>query len=200
MATLDIADCINDTCPWSGKPVAADSLTTFDGKVVGFCNTDCRDKFEAAIHYFRHEIYTRPSDEPNGITNVTTSVTKTPAAIPADAFSYFSARLRYETDCWDVHESLTTGPVDFVLLDVRSPAAFAAGHIEGAVNLPHAMVTPEQMSAYPLDTTFVVYCAGPHCNGANKAAVRLAHLGLRVKEMIGGITGWKDEGFPLVSK
>jgi len=128
---------------------------------------------------------------------VTTSVTETPAAEPADALAHFAARLRYETDCWDVHESLANGAADFVLLDVRSPAAFASGHVDGAVNLPHATITRERMSTYPIDTTFVVYCAGPHCNGANKAAVRLARLGLRVKEMIGGVTGWQDEGFTL---
>ena len=37
----------------------------------------------------------------------------------------------------------------------------------------------------------------PHCNGANKAALRLARLGLPVKMMIGGVTGWIDEGFAL---
>ena len=52
MPALDIADCINETCPWSGKPVQADSLTEYDGKVVGFCNPGCRDKFEAAIRHF----------------------------------------------------------------------------------------------------------------------------------------------------
>ena len=55
------------------------------------------------------------------------------------------------------------------------------------------------MAEYPQDTPCVVYCAGPHCNGANKAAIRLTDLGFRVKEMIGGITGWRDEGFPLES-
>ena len=49
---LDIADCINDTCPWSGEPVAADSLTKHGGLVVGFCNPDCRDKFDRAIRHF----------------------------------------------------------------------------------------------------------------------------------------------------
>jgi RimJ/RimL family protein N-acetyltransferase len=49
---LDIADCINDTCPWSGQPVSADSLTLYKGQVVGFCNTGCRDKFAAAIVHF----------------------------------------------------------------------------------------------------------------------------------------------------
>ena len=38
-----------------------------------------------------------------------------------------------------------------------------------------------------------------HCNGANKAALRLARLGLPVKMMIGGITGWLDEGFSLAT-
>ncbi len=45
---LAIEDCVNDVCPWSGKPVSADSLTLYRGKVVGFCNTGCRDKFESA--------------------------------------------------------------------------------------------------------------------------------------------------------
>ena len=52
MPTLEIADCINETCPWSGKPVQPDSLTEYDGEVVGFCNTGCRDKFEAAVRHF----------------------------------------------------------------------------------------------------------------------------------------------------
>jgi hypothetical protein len=49
---LKIENSINDTCPWSGKPVAADSLTLYRGQVVGFCNTGCRDKFEAAVSHF----------------------------------------------------------------------------------------------------------------------------------------------------
>ena len=49
---LRLEDCVNATCPWSGKPVSADSLTRYRGKVVGFCNTGCRDKFEAAIGAF----------------------------------------------------------------------------------------------------------------------------------------------------
>ena len=49
---LRLEDCVNDSCPWSGKPVSADSLTLYRGKVVGFCNTGCRDKFEAATRAF----------------------------------------------------------------------------------------------------------------------------------------------------
>ena len=49
---LDLNDCVNDVCPWSGKPVSADSLTVYRGQVVGFCNTGCRDKFETATQAF----------------------------------------------------------------------------------------------------------------------------------------------------
>jgi hypothetical protein len=49
---LRLEDCVNDACPWSGKPVSGDSLTRYRGEVVGFCNTGCRDKFEAATRAF----------------------------------------------------------------------------------------------------------------------------------------------------
>ncbi len=52
MTDLDIADCIRETCPWSDKPVQSDSLTEYDGRVVGFCNTGCRDKFDMAFRHF----------------------------------------------------------------------------------------------------------------------------------------------------
>lgn len=45
-------DCINEVCPWSGKPVSPDSLTLYKGNVVGFCNIGCRDKFETAMSAF----------------------------------------------------------------------------------------------------------------------------------------------------
>jgi rhodanese-related sulfurtransferase len=124
-------------------------------------------------------------------------VTRVAAADSVRAAAHFEARLTFETDCWDVHESIAGANPDFVLLDVRSREAFAGGHVAGAVNLPHASITEASLARFPKDTIFVVYCAGPHCNGADRAAVRLARLGRPVKTMIGGITGWLDEGFEL---
>lgn len=49
---LRVEDCINATCPWSGKPVQADSLMRYQDRVVGFCNPGCRDKFEQAVRHF----------------------------------------------------------------------------------------------------------------------------------------------------
>lgn len=125
------------------------------------------------------------------------SVAAVPAAPSAVALAHFSSLLSVETDCWDVHQALSEGLVDFVLLDVRSPELFAAGHVPGAVNLLHRRIVERNLEPYPTDTLFVVYCAGPHCNGADKAAMRLAALDRPVKKMIGGVEGWKDEGFDL---
>ena len=125
-----------------------------------------------------------------------TSVTAVPAA-PSDlARQHFAAEFTFETDCWDVHDALGKG-ADFVLLDVRGPALFARGHIKGAINLPHGKIIASKMAEWPKDTLFVTYCAGPHCNGAARGALRLAELGRPVKIMAGGVTGWIDEGFPL---
>ena len=67
----------------------------------------------------------------------------------------------------------------------------------GAINLPHGKIVASKLAGYPADTLFVAYCAGPHCNGATRGAIRLAQLERPVKIMIGGITGWLDEGFAL---
>ncbi len=130
--------------------------------------------------------------------NITTSaVTETPPAPSEQTEAHFAGLLAFETDCWDTHEAMAGGSPDFVLLDVRGPDAFAAGHVPGAVNLPHGRIVDRNLEPWPSDTLFVVYCAGPHCNGADKAALRLARLGRPVKKMIGGVEGWKDEGFEL---
>ena len=52
MTELRLEDCVNSHCPWSGELVSADSLTTYKGRVVGFCNPGCRDKFEKAASMF----------------------------------------------------------------------------------------------------------------------------------------------------
>ncbi len=130
--------------------------------------------------------FTRPVDDPV-------------AASPSEALAHFERLLRLETDCWDVHEAMATADPGFVLLDVRSPELFANGHLPEASNLPHQRIVDRNLDALPATGLYVVYCAGPHCNGADKAAVRLAALERPVKKMIGGVTGWLDEGFDLVA-
>lgn len=124
-------------------------------------------------------------------------VSRPTAAEAEQAMAHFSSLLRFETDCWDVHHAISNNRQDFVLLDVRGETAYAQGHLPAAVSLPHSRISADSLAGYPADTLFVVYCAGPHCNGADKAALKLAQLQRPVKKMIGGITGWLDEGFEL---
>ena len=122
-------------------------------------------------------------------------VSEIPCASPQDIAKRYSERLTFETDCWDVHDAMLHNRQDFVLLDVRGPKLYEAAHVPGAINLPHGKMTATKMQEWPEDTLFVVYCAGPHCNGTDRAAVRLGRLGRKAKVMIGGMTGWSDEGF-----
>lgn len=126
------------------------------------------------------------------------AVTAVPAAPPGQVLAHFERLLALETDCWDTHAALRDGAPGFVLVDARSEALYAAGHVPGAINLPHRKIIGSRMATYPPDTLFVTYCAGPHCNGAARAAIALARLGFRAKLMAGGICGWIDEGFALV--
>jgi rhodanese-related sulfurtransferase len=121
-------------------------------------------------------------------------VTEIPAAESTIALEHFERVFSFETDCWDVHVALRTPDPGFVLLDVRSPEHFRKGHVPGAVNLPHGRINERNLAEYPPTTLFVVYCDGPHCNGADRGCVRLARLRRPVKKMIGGVEGWKDEG------
>ncbi|MBY0417243.1 MAG: rhodanese-like domain-containing protein [Pararheinheimera sp.] len=125
-------------------------------------------------------------------------VSRPAAAGSQQAVAHFSALLQFETDCWDVHHAISNKRQDFVLLDVRGEAAYQQGHLPEAVLFPHSRISAESLALYALDTLFVVYCAGPHCNGADKAALKLAQLQRPVKKMLGGVTGWLDEGFELV--
>lgn len=57
---LRLDDAVNEACPWSGKPISADSLTRYKGKVVGFCNPGCRDKFDTAVSQFEAALSRSP--------------------------------------------------------------------------------------------------------------------------------------------
>lgn len=129
---------------------------------------------------------------------MSSSVSRPPAADSTRALTHFESLLEFETDCWDVHHAIVNDRQDFVLLDVRGKELYKRGHIEGAINLQHPRINETSLKEFPIDKLFVVYCAGPHCNATEKAAIRLAKLNRPVKKMIGGVTGWLDEGFSLV--
>jgi rhodanese-related sulfurtransferase len=115
---------------------------------------------------------------------------------PDIALAHFSRRLAVETDVADVAAALAAGERDFVIVDARSRESYDAGHLPGALHLPHAEITTDAVEELP-EGLVVTYCWGPSCNGATKAARRLAELGRPVKEMLGGFEYWRRDGHPV---
>jgi rhodanese-related sulfurtransferase len=116
-----------------------------------------------------------------------------PAAEPAEAAQYFTAKGAFETDVADVAYDLREGITGFRLVDVRDARSYGEAHLPGALSLPSGRIS----SASPVvdqEEVLILYCWGPACNGAAKAAARLAAQGYRVKELLGGIEYWRKEG------
>ncbi|WP_353810526.1 rhodanese-like domain-containing protein [Agromyces sp. SYSU T00194] len=122
------------------------------------------------------------------------------AATPEEAVAHHRARLAFETDASDVAEALATGDPGFVVVDVRSEAGWAQGHVEGALHLPHARIAAEAHELVAPGTPVVVYCWSPGCNGGAKGALAFASLGHPVKEMLGGFEYWTREGYPIAGE
>ncbi|MFG3233044.1 rhodanese-like domain-containing protein [Streptomyces antibioticus] len=117
-------------------------------------------------------------------------------AAPAVAAAHFRASLVFHADVSDVAAALAAGgDPGFVVLDSRSTASWDQGHVPGAVHLPTALIPEQAEALLDKDVPVVTYCWGPGCNGATRAALALAELGYRVKEMLGGFEYWVREGF-----
>jgi rhodanese-related sulfurtransferase len=119
------------------------------------------------------------------------------SATPAEAAAHFARRLAVETDVSDVAGALDSSSPGFVLLDSRSTEAWDQGHVPGALHLPGREITARADDELDRNIPVVTYCWGPGCNGATRAALTLALLGFRVREMIGGFEYWSREGLPV---
>jgi rhodanese-related sulfurtransferase len=123
-------------------------------------------------------------------------VLRVPPASPAVAAAYFGASLTFHADVSDVAAALAAdSDPGFVLLDSRSTESWDQGHVPGAVHLPTALIAEQARRLLDPAVPVVTYCWGPGCNGATRAALALAELGYRVKEMLGGFEYWVREGF-----
>jgi rhodanese-related sulfurtransferase len=114
-----------------------------------------------------------------------------------EAIAHFRGRLAVEVDVSDVAGALAEGDAGFVLVDTRSDESWAQGHVPGALHLPRRRIEELAPELVPAGTPVVVYCWGPACNGATRAALEFALLGHPVKEMIGGFEYWVREGLPV---
>lgn len=124
-------------------------------------------------------------------------VLETPVADPETAQQHFAAKLSVETDAWDVKTDMERGQDSFVVVDTRSREDYAMRHIAGAISLPQRSINQDTTAHLPKEKVMITYCWGPGCNGSTKGALRLASLGFRVKELIGGLEYWIREGGPV---
>ena len=82
-----------------------------------------------------------------------------------------------------------------LLLDVRTPAEFNEGHIEGAVNIPVEALA-SRISEVPTNQPIVVYCRSG--NRSAQAGDILTEAGYTDVYDMGGIISWTSAGYPIV--
>lgn len=111
-----------------------------------------------------------------------------------DQIAHYENKLQYETDSYDLWESITLGK-DVVVVDARSEEAYAERHIPGAVNIPHRTMDPETTGNLDKNALYVTYCDGIGCNASTKGALNMARLGFNVKELMGGLDWWMRDGY-----
>jgi rhodanese-related sulfurtransferase len=92
----------------------------------------------------------------------------------------------------------SAGQADFAILDIRTPEEFAAGKIEGSINIDfYASDFREQLDALDKDTHYLVYCNSGNRSGQSLSDFR--DLGFtQVDNLESGIQGWYGAGYPVV--
>ena len=113
-----------------------------------------------------------------------------------DHIQHYRDKLKYETDSWDLNEAIQNDE-RVVVIDARSPEAFAEGHIPGAISFPHRTMNKDSTADLDRDALYVTYCDGIGCNASTKGALNMTRLGFRVKELMGGLDWWKRDGYPI---
>jgi rhodanese-related sulfurtransferase len=122
-----------------------------------------------------------------------------PKTLEITNVQYFQAKLAFEMTPWSLKALLEKTPEAITLLDVRSPEMYALAHLPTALNIPLADLV-SKMNTLPKNKTVVTYCGNLTCALAPKAALELAQKGFQVRELIGGIATWQENGFPVEKK
>ena len=100
-------------------------------------------------------------------------------------------------------EGLVEGQGEALIIDVREPQEFAAGHVPGAVNIPRGLVEFQiwKQVGFPAkpDTNRPVYLQCQNGNRASLAAQSLAELGFtNTTAVVMSFDEWQQAGHPLV--
>ncbi len=82
-----------------------------------------------------------------------------------------------------------------IVLDVRPPEEYAAGHLPGALNIPLSQLE-NKLNELDQGKEIVAYCRGPYCVLAYDAVEKLRSKGMNARRLKGGFPEWKLQGLP----
>ncbi len=111
-----------------------------------------------------------------------------------EQINYYSDKLKYEIDSWDLYDSLQN-EAKLIVIDARSKEAYDIEHIPGAINVPHRTMDKIITQEFDTSYTYVTYCDGIGCNASTKGALLMTKLGFKTRELLGGIDWWKRDGY-----
>jgi rhodanese-related sulfurtransferase/DNA-binding MarR family transcriptional regulator len=83
-----------------------------------------------------------------------------------------------------------------LVLDVRPEAEYTAGHIPGAISVPHDQLAT-RLAELPENTDIVAYCRGRYCVFAPEAVRLLRAHGYSARPLEGGLPDWRLAGLPI---
>lgn len=97
----------------------------------------------------------------------------------------------------EIQEIVEAPPADLVILDIRTPEEFAAGHLAGAINIDYyADDFEDRLAALDLEVPYVMYCNSG--NRSSNALPVMDSIGFQeVHELDGGIQAWFGAGLPI---
>lgn len=103
--------------------------------------------------------------------------------------------MKSKSSAHDLKRRLDWGEPALTIVDVRNRDIFNAGHIMGAIPMPHAELVQRALSSLELNRDIYVY--GDDDEATATAATLLRDAGyVSVSELAGGFEGWKANGFP----
>lgn len=83
-----------------------------------------------------------------------------------------------------------------VVIDVRPPEEYAAGHVPGAINVPIDQLE-SRLARFPKRKEVVAYCRGPYCLMSFDAVRTLRDRGIKARRLEDGFPEWRAAGLPV---
>ena len=115
--------------------------------------------------------------------------------VDMNQIDFYQAKLDFEIDSAELFAALKADSGKIVVVDARCAAAYGIEHIPAAINLPHRTLSNAVVRQLGTNKLYVCYCDGVGSNVSTKGAFCLAALGFEVVELMGGLEGWKRDGY-----